>query len=135
MFRPTATLRHNKLNYDLDFPGFIGTLCLMVSLSQNMPDAPSKDSPRPSKARPHHSNNIVQAVRIQRIVFETVRDQKLKPAELAGLARAWCDVNEERRKLSMKPLPKSVDTSKLTKGRRSGLASTPSEPTEPKLGV
>jgi hypothetical protein len=105
----------------------------MVALTQNIPDAPANSNSATSKARPHHSNSVVQAVRIQRIVFETVRDNKLKPSELAGLARAWCDVNEERRKLSMTPLPKSVDPTKLPKRRRGSSQATaaPQEPSEP----
>ena len=42
---------------------------------------------------------------------------ELKAAELSGLARAWCDCNEELRKMNMRPLPRSVDVSKLKRGR------------------
>jgi hypothetical protein len=37
--------------------------------------------------------------------------------ELAGLARAFCDLEETKRKLKMKPLPKAVDVEKYRKPR------------------
>ena len=56
----------------------------------------------------------------------------LKPLELCGVARAWCDVNEERRKLKMQPLPRSVDVSKLpVRGRGRRASAVPSGPVEP----
>lgn len=71
----------------------------------------------------------MQAIRLQQIVFDAANEPKLKPAELSGLVRAWADLNEERRKLRMQPLPKSVDVSKLQKrGRGKSQASEPAEP-------
>ena len=59
----------------------------------------------------------------------------------AFIARSWCDVNEERRKLAMKPLPRPIDTIKYPAGRaprqRGSRASqaAPVEPTEPETGA
>lgn len=99
-------------------------------LSQSTMDAVSKPS---NKSRPRHSNGIQQSVVIQRIVFEKLKEAGLKAAELSGLARAWCDVNEEKRKLAMRPLPRSIDVSKLAKRGRKSTAAPAEEPSEPGL--
>jgi hypothetical protein len=98
----------------------------MVPLSQTTSKSESKPERRGNL---RHSNAIQQRIEVQRIVFETIKREGLKPAEVSGLARAWCDVNEEGRKQRMQPLPKSVDVSRLPKrGRRS--TAQPQEPAE-----
>jgi len=88
-------------------------------------NAPSAISP---KTRPHYSKASAQAVEIQRLLAEDAVNAK-DGKERAFIARAWCDVNEERRKLAMRPLPKPVDVSKLPKrGRRSQSSNEPIEP-------
>jgi hypothetical protein len=86
----------------------------------------------PSKARPKSSQASIQAKYLQDLIVETTQGE-LKPAELSGLARAWCDLQEERRKLAMRPLPRPIDTTKIPKrGSRSRAAAPVAiEPTEP----
>lgn len=96
-------------------------------------DIREPESAAPSSGHLRHSNSLQQAVVVQRIVFESLNERNLKPAEVSGLARAWCDVNEERRKLRMQPLPRSVDVSKLPgrRGSRGPRAAAPTGPVEP----
>lgn len=48
----------------------------------------------------------------------------------AFIARSWCDVNEELRKLAMRPVPRPIDTTKLRKRGSAGLGPRPSEPAD-----
>ena len=60
------------------------------------------------KGRPRCTAQLLQARQSQRLIHADLvaaTDPKLR----AILARAWCDLNEEIRKLRMKPLPKPVD--------------------------
>lgn len=63
-----------------------------------------------SKSRPKRAAALTQAFRIQKLLYAdavSTSDPKVR----AFLTRSWCDLNEEIRKLRMKPLPKSVDVS------------------------
>lgn len=100
----------------------------MFTLDCDMPDA---QTPPPKKSRPYQSNAATQGVQIQRILWQSLKGADHKPAELAALARAWCDVNEERRKLAMRALPKSVDVSKVARRGKGRSAPAPAEPVEP----
>src|SRR5258708_36288120 len=99
-------------------------------LHQNAEVASSARSP---KTRPHYSKASAQVIQLQRMIMEMTQTAKLKPGKLSGLARARCDVQEERRKLALRPLPKPVDVEKM-KGRRARRRSCepigPSEPTQ-----
>jgi len=74
-----------------------------------------------------------QAVAMQKLLAQDAHELK-DPVKRAVVARAWCDLNEEVRKLAMRPLPRPVDTTKLPRrGSRSKAAQiAPQEPTEPK---
>ena len=81
-----------------------------------------------------------QAVEMQRLLSADAK--KLKdPVKRAVVARAWCDLNEEVRKLAMKPLPRPIDTIKYPAGRAprqrgsSASQAAPVEPTEPETGA
>lgn len=98
----------------------------MVALAQ---DSKQPDSEHKPTGNLRHSNSIQQGVVIQRILFAKIQEPNVKDTLLSALARAWCDVQEERRKLAMRPLPRSVDVSKLAKrGRGKAQASEPAEP-------
>ena len=49
-----------------------------------------------------------QAVALQQLLLNDAREPELKPIFRAGLARAWCELEECKRKLKMKPLPGSL---------------------------
>jgi hypothetical protein len=42
---------------------------------------------------------------------------ELKPIVRAGLARAFCELEEMKRKIAMRPLPKPIDVSKPKQSR------------------
>ena len=65
---------------------------------------------------------------MQKLLYQSACET-MKAGERAAVTRAWCDLNEELRKLAMRPLPKSVDTSKLQRKSRSATVSP--EPVEP----
>jgi hypothetical protein len=61
------------------------------------------------KSRPNCSKAFSQAVYLQRLMIEDASNAGVKPVVRAALARAWCELEDSKRKLRMKPLPKSVD--------------------------
>jgi hypothetical protein len=85
----------------------------------------------PKRTRPKFAAPVTQVKQLQAIVFKQGLEEGLNPRDRAGLARAWCDLNEEARKLSMKPLPRSIDVSKLAKRGRRQAPQAPAEPAEP----
>jgi hypothetical protein len=46
---------------------------------------------------------------LQRLIITFSARESLRPAELSGLARAFCELEECKRKLKMRPLPKPID--------------------------
>ena len=73
--------------------------------------------PKSPKTRPRNSSALSQAIASQRLIADDIAeatDKKLR----AVLARAWCDLNEEIRKLRMRPLPKPVDVERPTRRLR-----------------
>ena len=58
------------------------------------------------------------------------RQPENKPVTLAALARSFCELEECKRKLRMKPLPKAIDVSKNAKHRRAE-GTEPTKFTEP----
>lgn len=71
-----------------------------------MADAPVENG---SKTRPHYSTAYLQAKQLQQLIFKDAQAVDLKPLIRAGIARAFCELEECKRKLRMKPLPKPVD--------------------------
>ena len=47
-------------------------------------------------------------VELQRLILNDARSAELKPLVRAGIARAFCELEECKRKLKMKPLPGSL---------------------------
>lgn len=70
-----------------------------------------------------------RAVELQRLVLEKARQDETKGAVLSGLARAYCELEETKRKLRMKPLPKAIDVD--SQGKPNGKRSRPRSATEP----
>ena len=58
-----------------------------------------------------------EAVELQTIALRYCRDPKTAPHIRAALMRAWCDLEERKRILRMKPKPKDIDVT--PKARRS----------------
>lgn len=55
------------------------------------------------------------AMAIQQRLFEDIEDPHTKPVIRAALAKAYCNVEEMKRVLTMRPAPKAVDVSKERK--------------------
>jgi hypothetical protein len=49
------------------------------------------------------------ALSLQRIVLEAATKPECQIRDLPGLARAFCELEECKRKLKMRPLPKPID--------------------------
>lgn len=57
-------------------------------------------------------------VKLQQLIMRDAEIADLKPIIRAGIARAFCELEETKRKLKMKPLPKPIDVSPHAKRRR-----------------
>jgi len=78
--------------------------------------SPERPVLSPPAKRSHHSNSYQQSVQLQRLLVAASQKESIRPAELSGVARAFCELEECKRKLKMKPLPKAVDVN--YKGKR-----------------
>lgn len=61
-------------------------------------------------SKPYHD-----AVALQRLTMEAANDPELKPGLLAGVVRAFVELEMLKLRLKMKPAPKPIDTTKLAK--------------------
>lgn len=50
-----------------------------------------------------------RAIQMQRVIAAQALEPGTKPLERASLARVWCELEETKRKLRMKPLPKAIE--------------------------
>jgi len=74
-----------------------------------MPFALSKEHPNGSpKTRPMQSTAYSQAKHLQSLLLNDADIPDLKPITRAAIARAFCELEECKRKLKMKPLPGSL---------------------------
>ena len=83
-------------------------------------------SPKPSTGHPRFKTAYAQATELQKLLMERARTGDEKSLVLAGIARAFCELEETKRKLKMRPLPKSVDVTKTPKVSRSKPQGSPS---------
>lgn len=63
--------------------------------------------------RPVRKKAITQIIELQQSAFEMAKDSKVKESIRCFAMRSFCQLQEERRKLEMRPLPKPVDVTKL----------------------
>ena len=76
------------------------------------------------------------ALELQQLLLEDCRKQDTKPAVRAVCARTWEILEERKRVLRMRPLPKSIDVAKDREQRKAARAARrPAEPnwTEPSV--
>ena len=66
----------------------------------------------------HYTEPYRGAVKLQRLMLADADDPELKPITRAALARAYAELEEMKRKIAMRPLPKAVDVSKERARRR-----------------
>ncbi len=78
--------------------------------------------PKSPKTRPMRAKAMTQLLELQQQAHEAALDPDTPIKDRSALMRAWCDLQEEKRKLLMRPLPKSIDVSKLGKGKRKAQA-------------
>ncbi len=78
------------------------------------------------KTRPKVASAFSQAKRLQELLFEAAKKPSIRPAELSGVSRAFVELEECKRKLRMRPLPKAVDVTLKgrSKPKHSGIAET-----------
>lgn len=65
----------------------------------------------------NHKNSYQQAMELQRLILNDAKDPTLKPVIRAALARAFCELEETKRKIKMRPLPKAIDVQKVRHSR------------------
>lgn len=75
---------------------------------------PRIDNPRlePHIAPMRHGIPYHRATKLQDLIYSTCHKESVKPIELAQLARAWDSLENRKRILKMKGLPKPVDAPK-----------------------
>ena len=96
--------------------------------TENLPDK------FPFKIRKNHAKRarqLTQLIELQNEAHVRATDPDTPIKDRAALMRAWCDLQEEKRKLQMRPLPKSVDVSKLPRGKRKPKDASFEEPAGP----
>lgn len=83
--------------------------------------------------RKNRTSGVHQAIALRELMASMALDKNLKPAINAACARVWCLINEEIRKLKMKPLPGQLDARERIAKRGRGKAPQVIEPsfTEP----
>ena len=96
--------------------------------------------PRPRKLppkgpHPKQKSAHLQAVEIQLLLLQDMRDTKTTAASRAQLARAWSDIENRKRELRNRPLPKPVDVVEQKRRRAPPAAPTISLGPEPELSV
>ena len=70
----------------------------------------------PRKGKPRYPTAFADAKELQRLLMQDARADGLKPLVRAGIARAYCELEEMKRRLRMKPLPKAIDVTLTRKG-------------------
>lgn len=58
------------------------------------------------------AESYLGGVAIQRIILARIKDPKASGKDIASLAQAYTDIEEMKRKIVGKPLPKPIDTAK-----------------------
>ncbi len=91
-----------------------------------------QSQPKSPKTRPIYSTAYANALQLQRLLVNDANDPELRPNFRAQIARAFCELEECKRKLKMRPLPKPVDVSKLGKGKRKAQSGPAYQEPEPK---
>jgi hypothetical protein len=70
------------------------------------------------RIKPGRRGTMAQLLEIQRVLFEDICNEKTKPHLRAGLARAWKEQEELKRKIKGKPDPKPIDVSPEAQAKR-----------------
>jgi hypothetical protein len=84
------------------------------------------------KTRPQRAKPVIQAIKLQDILFKIAHSGEITPAALAQVARAWCELEDTKRDIQMKPRPKPVDVAQMeaAKAKRKAPAKGFSETAE-----
>lgn len=80
-----------------------------------MPADCLRTQPPPPSRKGHAKGKTAlgQAIELQRLLFQAAQKDAIRPAELSGVSRAFVELEECKRKLRMRPLPKAVDVTQL----------------------
>lgn len=85
------------------------------------------------KTRPQRAKPVTQAIVLQQLLYDAAHKTEVAPAALAQVARAWCELEDTKRDIQMKPRPKPVDVAALDLAKRKrsapakGFTETPAE--------
>lgn len=108
----------------------------LVIAFASMTESPPKYIPKPPPSpatRPKRAKAISQLHDIQKKLYDASQKDEVKDAVLAQLARAWCELEDTKRVIQMKPAPKPVDVAALDLAKRKrsapakGFTETPAE--------
>lgn len=103
----------------------------MVSLTMN---ANALDQPpyvKSPKTRPQRAKPVTQAIVLQQILYDAANAKAIAPTALAQVARAWCELEDTKRDIQMKPRPKPIDVAQMHAAKRKpasrGFTETPAD--------
>jgi len=84
---------------------------------------------------PKYPKAYYTACQIQNILMQKISDPRTSALAVAQLSRAWNEIEERKRILAGKPLPKSVDVTKLKEQKQTAkLLGILYNPTQADLG-
>src|SRR5438552_1359327 len=89
--------------------------CSIRSYMHAVPLLPANAGP---KSRPNCSTAYSQAVAMQHVLLADALKPETPPRERAQVARAWCELEERKRILKMKPKPRDVAVDAKCKTRQ-----------------
>lgn len=94
-----------------------------------MLDLPVTTPKKPFGALSKRPRSYIVALELQELLVKDCRNPDTKPAIRAVCARTWEILEERKRVLRMKPMPKSVDVEKIKAERRLAKSRTHAEAT------
>jgi hypothetical protein len=65
------------------------------------------------RIKPGRRGTLAQILDLQRMLYQTALDPETTPSARAQVTRAWCELDERKRIVRMKPKPRDVDVEKL----------------------
>ena len=93
------------------------------------PNPDPTDSATRARARQGRRGAYQQLVELQRKLYDAAHSDDCTPSALSQVVRAWCEAEERKRILRMKPKPRDVDVSKAHAPSRARHATNFTEPT------
>ena len=70
------------------------------------------------KVKPGRRGSLIQLCEMQRALYRDALSEEITATARAQVARAWCELEERKRVIRMKPAPKPVEVQVKPRGKR-----------------